>query len=95
LLEQYFFDSDSTHAPKDSLQDFFRIVVDGWLDHVLIASTYSAFRVAILRHFFTSTQVLGVSSLPKGPESHKRRPHVDALYPEFHESLDKSSLQTR
>jgi len=88
LLEQYFFDSDSTHAPKDSFQDFFRIVVDGELDHVLIASTHLAFRVVILHHFFNSAQVLGVSSLPKGPESHKRRPHVDVLYPEFHENLD-------
>jgi len=77
ILDQLLPGPNSQRPAKGSFQDFFRVVVDGeyYSDEKFERkSVHLLFcRIPILINFLSSTQILGIPSLPEIPEESNRR----------------------
>jgi len=97
ILDQLLPGPNSQRPAKGSFQDFFRVVVDGEFfsanDVEQDSVNFIFCRVLIFFDFFSSTQILGIPSLPEILEEGNRREHANVIHQELHAIMDKSPLQ--
>lgn len=97
ILDQLLPGPNSQRPAKGSFQDFFRVVVDGKSPSINDVEQDSVYlilsRVLIFVDFLSSTQILGIPSLPEIPEEGNRRQHANAIHQKLHAVMDKSPFQ--
>jgi len=92
ILDQLLPGPNSQRPAKGSFQDFFRIVVDGEFslaNGVEQDSVNLMFgRVLIFVDFLSTTEILGIPSLPEISEGGNRREHANVIYQKLHAVMD-------
>jgi len=83
ILDQLLPGPNSQRPAKGSFQDFFRVVVDGESSASDVEQELvylNSCRVLIFVDILSSTQILGIPSLPEIPEEGNRRHYANVIH---------------